>query len=159
MSHRKALRGMDPEEAFARLGGLTEAYMRLRFEGLLGGIADPLPQLDKLCESPDPRLARAAQDLHSNLGWLRHWFQPCTDAQLVHIADLTTRALNREFNKSPEEQLFKLVVLDVGTIRARYIIDQIEKRNTLAAPKKPLGKRTLVRRARALVRSQSARDR
>lgn len=98
-----------------------------------------------------------AQDLHSHLGWLRHWFQPCTDAQLVHIADLVTRALNREFNKSPEEQLFKLVVLDVGTVRARYIIDQIEKRSTLAAPKKPLGKRTVVRRARALI--QSARDR
>lgn len=125
-SHRSALRGMDPQEAFQRLPEIMETYFNLRLEALSMRVANPLDQLPELTKSENPRMARFASDLQQQLEWLRTWFPGCSPAQLIHIADLTSRAANHEMNTDPEERFMRIVVAELGTLRARNILAKLE---------------------------------
>jgi len=155
--HRSALRGMNPTEAFPRLEEIMRAYFNLRLEALAIGIQSPLDSLPQLRRSDRPAVAKWADELHSQLEWLRVWFPQCTSAQLVHIADLTTRAFNRELNLDPEDQFVKLIIRDLGTVRARNILTQLETQGLSARVAKVARptKLAVVKQGRALIRRLS----
>jgi len=153
MSHRSALRGMEPEEAFRRLNRLMEAYFEIRLEGAL----DPLTRISELTQSETPRIAHLALVLQEHLEWLKTWFPESTPEQLLHIADLTSRAFHRETNRSPEDQLIRLVVVDVGTLRARTILDHLDQGRT-PKPQAQTSKRTIAGHNRKLFRRLSRGD-
>jgi len=117
---------MDPEEAFERLGVIVALYLDLRLEAISAGVQDPLNKLPQLSESRNPRLSSIASELLDALAWVWPWFPTLQSPQLVLIADLVTRALNRQTNRDPEDQLVRLVATELGTVRARGIIDQLE---------------------------------
>ena len=108
------------------MGRLVSLYFDLRFSAIEEGVPDPLEDVPALLKSRNSNLAQAAKALHTELGWLRQWFPHCTDQELVHIADLVTRALNKTTNESPEQQFLKLVAVEIGTTRARDMLTQIE---------------------------------
>lgn len=143
---------MDPEEAFKRLGALVEAYLNLRFEVL--DREKPLDLLPTLARSKNPRVAALANEIQVQVDWMRTWFPGFSPTQLVHVADLVTRALHRRANKDPEDQLVRIVATDVGTIRARYLIDDLEKngfdRRTRARGKRS-SPREIVNRGRKIL--------
>lgn len=149
MTYRPALRGMDPEEAFRRFDRLIEAYFEIRLEG----VVEPLTQLHELSQST-PAISRLALVIQEHLEWLRTWFPESTPDQLLHIADLTVRAHHRENNRPVEAQFVRLVTIEIGTIRARTILDHLDH-GRIPTPKPQLSKKVLVAQGRKAIRRYS----